>query len=144
MPHLFEALRDGLHDAIEMSREQLQASRVEQQSALAAGLRACGAASLGMGELLVLAEDGDVLRREAQAVVGDRRGGRGGLRRGASILLLSLAVAVMMVVGGGRVVRRGRHSSIDHGGQRHCMTTAGTAWTPSPHGVAEVGQVRRK
>lgn len=122
-----------------MPREQLQAAWVEQQPALAAGLRAGGAACLGMGELLVLAKDGDVLRREAQTVVGDGRGGRGGLRWRAGMLWLLLAV----VGGGVVVVRRGRHSSIDHGGQRHCMTTAGTAWTPSPHGVAEVVRMER-
>lgn len=121
-----------------MPREQLQAARVEQQSALATSLRAGRTASLGMSELLVLTEDCDVLRRKTQAVVGDGRGGRGGLRRGAGMLWLLLAVV------GGVVVRRGRHSSIDHGGQRHCMTIAGTAWTPSPHGVAEIVRVERE
>lgn len=103
-----------------MPRQQLQAARVQQQPALAAGLRAGRAASLGMGELLVLAEGGDVLLRETQAVVGDGRG-RCGLRRRAHMAVamagrvVVVAVGVVGVVvmgGGGGMVRRGRHQSI--------------------------------
>lgn len=71
LPHLFESLRNGLHDPVKVPREQLQATRVEQQAALTAGLRAGGAARLAMSELLVLAEGGNILLRQAQAIVGD-------------------------------------------------------------------------
>ena len=67
--YLLESLGDGLHNAIKMSCEQLQAARIEQESTLAAGLRASGTAYLGMGELLVPSKGGDVLRVEAQTVV---------------------------------------------------------------------------
>lgn len=60
-----------MHDPVKVPRQQLQAARVEQQATLTAGLRAGGAARLAMGKLLVLAESGDILLRQAQAIVGD-------------------------------------------------------------------------
>ena len=79
-----------------MPCEQLQAARIEQESALAAGLRAGGTACLCMSELLMVAEGCDVLWREVKATVGDGRGRRRRLlvllrwARRHSILLLLL------------------------------------------------------
>lgn len=86
--YLVEPLPDGLHDAVEVAREQGQAARVEQQAALAARLRARRAGGIAVRELLVLAKGGDVLAREAETVVGD--GGRRCGGRGRSMLLLLL------------------------------------------------------
>jgi len=61
-----------------VASQEGQAGGIEQQPALTAGLRAGGTASLGMRELLMLAEGREVGRRQAQASVRDGRG-RGGL-----------------------------------------------------------------
>ena len=116
--YLIKPLRDGLHNPIKMSGQQLQAPRIEQQSTLATGLRASGTPCLRMRELLMLPKSRDVLRRQAQAVVGDGSR-RCGLRR--------------------RAVVRGRHASsaitrlslllhrhcADAYNQRHCWAVAG-------------------
>ena len=92
LPHLIEPLSDRLHDLVEVSRQQGQAARVEQEPALAARLRARGTRCIAMRELLVLSEGRDVLRREAEAVVRHRGRCRG--RLWGSLLSCSFPVVL--------------------------------------------------
>lgn len=55
-----------------MAAEERQAAGVEEQPALGRGLAAGGAArGATVGELLVLAQGGDILRAETEGGVGD-------------------------------------------------------------------------
>ena len=102
-----------------MPRQQLQAPRVEQQSALAAGLRASRAACLRMGELLVLAQGRDVFGGETETVVGDGGGsgrllgGAVGRRRHGGAAAVAASAMLLGVVDVlrccGRVLTRGAH-----------------------------------
>ena len=74
--YLIKTLPDGLHDPVEVSRQQCETARIEQEPPLAARLGAGGTGRIAMRELLVLSESRDVLRRETETVVGQgsRRG----------------------------------------------------------------------
>ena len=70
--HLLQTLPNRLHDPIEVSRQQLQAARVEQQSALAACLRARRARCIVvlMRELLVSSKCRNVVLRKIESIDG--------------------------------------------------------------------------
>lgn len=73
-------LLDGLHQPIKVVSQRLQAARVDEQTSLARG-RAGGArrgrASAAQGDLLVLAQERDLVATEAEAGVRDGVGGAG-------------------------------------------------------------------
>lgn len=82
--HGLVSLLDGVHEAVEVQAQGLQAARVQQQAALARGIGG-GArgrvAGLGEGDGLVLAQKLDFALSKAQLGVGDGVGGRGHIAR---------------------------------------------------------------
>ena len=73
------SLLDGIHEAVKMGAERLQAGGIQEETALAGGMRRGArrrAALLREGNLLVLAEKDDFLVREAELRVGDGARGR--------------------------------------------------------------------
>lgn len=75
--HIVPALLDGVHQAVKVGAERLQACGIQEEAALAGGMRRGArrrAALLREGNLLVLAEELDFALREAQLVVGDGGG----------------------------------------------------------------------
>jgi hypothetical protein len=76
--HIIPSLLNRVHEPIKMGAERLQARGIQQETALGRGVRgsaARAAAGVAQRDLLVLAEELDFARREAQLRVGDGRGG---------------------------------------------------------------------
>ena len=117
MPHRVHARLDGVHEAVKVIAQGLQASRIQQEQALTRGI-AAGArgAGLGEGDLLVLAQEDDLVAREAERGVRDGVGwaghvGRDGCAPSGALIFKRRPTEVTRICARARKVRTSRQKA---------------------------------